>query len=80
MIRHRLVMILDGAVQCLSDLLRPVCAVCSCWLPSSVEVICDSCFCSDNGLASVTYDANLGLSRLETQDRGIAGRVKSQMG
>jgi hypothetical protein len=34
---------------------------------SSVEVICESCFCYRNSLTSVTFEANSRLSRLEKQ-------------
>jgi hypothetical protein len=64
MVYHRRIKVVDG-IRCLSDVLRPVCLLWRCWFPSSVEVICESYFSSCKALASVTFDVNSRLSRLE---------------
>jgi hypothetical protein len=35
-------------------------------IPSSVEVICESCFCGCKSLASITFDADTKVSRFES--------------
>jgi hypothetical protein len=65
MVCHRRIQVVGGVVRCLLNGLQPVCLNWRCWFPSSIEMICESCFQSCNSLASVTFDANSRLSRLE---------------
>jgi hypothetical protein len=65
MVYHRKIKIVGGVIRYLSDVLRPACLIWRCWFPSSVEMICESCFSSCKSLISVTFDANSRLSRLE---------------
>jgi hypothetical protein len=57
-----------GAIRCADsghDRGRPVLESVAIHLPGSLEVICESCFSWCKSLASVTFDANSRLSRLE---------------
>jgi hypothetical protein len=65
MVCHRRIQVVGGVVRCLFDVLRPVCLNWRCWFPSSIEMICGSCFHTCESLTSVTFDANSQLSRLE---------------
>jgi hypothetical protein len=65
MVCHRRMKVVSGMVRCLSDVLRLPGLVWRYWFPSSVEVICESCFSSCDLLASVTFEANSRLSRLK---------------
>jgi hypothetical protein len=64
-IYHRRIKVDGGVVWCLSDVLQPVCLMWRWWFPLSVEVICESCFHFCTPLASVIFDADSRLSRLE---------------
>jgi hypothetical protein len=65
MVCHRRMKVVSGMVWCLSDVLRLPDLAWRYWFPSSVEVICESCFSSCKSLASVTFEANSRLSRVE---------------
>jgi hypothetical protein len=62
-----MIKVVSGVVECLSEVPRSVCLLWKLWFPSSVEAICEFCFRNCNSLASVTFDANSRLSRLENR-------------
>jgi hypothetical protein len=68
MVCRRRIKIVGGVIRSLSAVLRPAGLVWRCWFPLSIEMIYESCFSSCKSLASVIFDANSRLSRLEKDE------------
>lgn len=67
MVSHRRIEVVVGVVHVSSDIPPQKMLRIRFWIPSSVELICESCFFSCRSLTSVTFEANSQLSRLEKQ-------------